>query len=321
MSGSGWVIPVMVIQILLPVAAAMTGAVCSPIVPGILCAAAAIAGGVVFPPEALPVVLVWCAGWALTTLLPMKKRLLRPALRAGVCLAAWGIGLFILLRLTGGQIVAGLAGAACDWVDKSSNSTEILLRAYSAGYARLQGTQALMPAVQMLGSVLIPDGIRTQMLLSLRASMEEILPNLLCSAVVYHTALTVLLSTVLPDWLRRKRGEKGEFAPMEQWYMPRRLGAAVFALCIGWVMALMAQDGVGAYLGWLCADVFRVAFILQGICWMQWMGKRMGIRSAVRNIWSVILGIVLPLIPMVMGMIDQRRDARHLRPKEEADQE
>jgi len=206
-------------------------------------------------------------------------------------------------------------------VDKSSNSTEILLRAYSAGYARLQGAQALMPAVQMLGSVLIPDGIRTQMLLSLRASMEEILPKLLCSAVVYHTALTVLLSTVLPDWLRRKRGEKGEFAPMEQWYMPRRLGAAVFALCIGWVMALMAQDGVGAYLGWLCADVFRVAFILQGICWMQWMGKRMGIRSAVRNIWSVILGIVLPLIPMIMGMIDQRRDARHLRPKEEADQE
>ena len=179
MSGSGWVIPVMVIQILLPVAAAMTGAVCSPIVPGILCAAAAIAGGVAFPTEALPVVLVWCAGWALTTLLPMKKRLLRPALRAGVCLAAWGIGLFILLRLTGGQIVAGLAGAACDWVDKSSNSTEILLRAYSAGYARLQGTQALMPAVQTLGSVLIPDGIRTQMLLSLRASMEEILPNLL----------------------------------------------------------------------------------------------------------------------------------------------
>ena len=108
---------------------------------------------------------------------------------------------------------------------------------------------------------------------------------------------------------------------MEQWYMPRRLGAAVFALCIGWVMALMAQDGVGAYLGWLCADVFRVAFILQGICWMQWMAKRMGIRSAVRNIWSVILGIVLPLIPMIMGMIDQRRDARHLRPKEEADQE
>ena len=103
--------------------------------------------------------------------------------------------------------------------------------------------------------------------------------------------------------------------------MPRRMGAAVFALCIGWVIALMAQEGTGMYLGWLCADVFRTAFILQGICWMQWMGKRMGVRSTVRNIWSVILSVVMPLIPMIMGMIDQRRDARQLRPKEEADQE
>jgi len=321
MTGSGWVIPVIVIQLLLPVAAAMTGAVCSPLIPGILCALAAITGWAVFPAEALPVVLIWCAGCALTSCLPMKKRFLRPALRAGLCLAVWGIGLAILLSLTGGKIVSGLAKAACDWVDRSPNSTDILLRAYSAGYARLAGTEALTPAIRLLGSILIPEGIREQMLLSLRVSIEEVLPNLLCGAVVYHTALTVLLCTVLPDWLRRKRGEKGEFALMEQWYMPRRLGAAVFALCIGWIMAMLAQDGVGAYLGWLCADVFRVAFILQGICWMQWMGKRMGIRSAARNIWSVILGIVMPLIPMIMGMIDQRRDARHLRPKEEADQE
>ena len=227
----------------------------------------------------------------------------------------------ILLRLTGGQIINGLAQAACNYVDQSPDSTELLLRAYSAGYARLQGTEALMPAVRLMGNVVIPAETRTQMLFSLRVSLEEILPSLLCSVVVYHTALTVLMSTVLPDWLRRRRGEKGEFAPMEQWYMPRRLGLAVFALCLGWVIALMAQEGTGAYLGWLCAGVFRVAFILQGICWMQWMGKRMGIRSAVRNIWSVILSVVMPLIPMIMGMIDQRRDARHLRPKEEADQE
>ena len=34
-----------------------------------------------------------------------------------------------------------------------------------------------------------------------------------------------------------------------------------------------------------------------------------------------VLSVVAPLIPMIMGVIDQRRDARHLRPKEEADQE
>ncbi len=320
-SRSRLVLPAIILQILLPVATAMTGATASWPVTAALCALGFAAGWKVFPAAALPLTLFWCAGWGLSACLPVKRRLLRPAARAGICLGAWCIGLLTLSVSTGGQVIGGLAEAACGAVDRSANSTEILLRLYSAGYVRLAGTEALMPALRVLGNVMIPAGTRTQMLLSLRVSLEEMLPSLLCSAAVYHTALTVLLATVLPDAMRRRRGERGEFSPMEQWYMPRRLGMAVFALCLGWLIALMAQDGVGAYLGWLCADVFRVAFMLQGICWMQWMGKRMGIRAVARNAWSVVLSVVVPLIPMIMGMIDQRRDARHLRPKEEGDPE
>jgi len=186
------------------------------------------------------------------------------------------------------------------------------------GYARLNGTEALMLALSPMS---IPADIRLQLLYSLRVSLEEILPSLMCSVIVYHTGITALLCTVLPDNWRRRRGENGEFSPMERWYMPRRLGGAVFALCIGWVVAFLAEEGIGAYLGWMCANVFQAAFMLQGICWMQWMGKRMGLGSAVRNIWSVILSVVMPLIPIVMGMIDQRRDSRHLRPDKEVEQE
>ena len=319
--GGTWTIPVLVMQLILPVAAAMTGALYGWPVTAAMCVLAAVAGWKVFPLEALPVLLLWCAGWGLTSCLPMRRRLLRPALRTGVCLAAWSIGFMILLRLTGGDIVNGLAQAACDYVDRSPDSTDWLLRAYSAGYIRLRGTDALIPAVRVMGNVMIAPDTKVQMLYSLRVSLEEILPSMLCSTLVIHTAVTVLLSTVLPDWLRRRRGEQGEFSPMEQWYMPRRMGLAVFALCLGWVIAMLAEDGIGAYLGWMCAEVFRMAFILQGICWMQWMGRRMGIRSTARNVWSVVLSVLTPLIPMIMGMIDQRRDARHLRPKEEADQE
>lgn len=316
-----WTVPVLAVQLLLPVAASVSGALYPWPLTASMCSLAAVAGWKVFPLQALPVVLIWCIGTGLTACLPMRRKLLRPALRTGVCLAAWCTGLMILLRITGGQIVNGLAQAACDYVDRSPNSTDVLLRALSAGYVRLTGTDALFPAVRVMGNVIIAPGTKVQMLYSLRVSLEGMLPSTLCSAVVVHTAVTVLLSTVLPDWLRRKQGERGDFSPMEQWYMPRRMGTAVFLLCFGWVIALLAGDGIGAYLGRMCAEVFRVAFILQGICWLQWMGKRMGIRSAVRNIWSVVLSVILPLIPMVMGMIDQRRDARHLRPKEEADQE
>ena len=193
MAGLGWTIPVVLVQLLLPVAAAMTGALYGWPVTSVLCVLAAAAGWAVLPQEALPVVLFWCIACGLTSCLPMKRRLLRPALRSGMCLAAWGIGLFILLRLTGGQIVSGLAQAACDYVDRSPDSTELLLRAYSAGYARLEGTAALAPAVRLMGTVVIPAETRIQMLYSLRVSLEEILPTLLCSAVVYHTALTVVL--------------------------------------------------------------------------------------------------------------------------------
>ena len=313
-------VPAVLWLVILPVVTAMTGALSGIPVTAALCAVAAAAGWRALPAQALPLILFWVAGCGLTACLPLKRPLLRPALRTAMCLAAWGIGLATLLQVTGGQIVNGLAKAACDYVETRPDSTEILIRAFSAGYVRLSGNEA-MPVMRVAGGILIPPETRTQMLMTLRVSLEEVLPSTLCSAVIYHTVLTVLLSTVLPDWRKRKKGERGEFAPMEQWYMPRRLGAAVFALCLGWVVALMAGEGAGAYLGWMCADVFRAAFILQGICWMQWMGKRMGIRSAVRNVWSVILSVVLPLIPMIMGMIDQRRDARHLRPREETDQE
>ena len=318
---SALVIPVIVLQLLLPVIVSMTGALCPWPVTTALCVLSAAFGWKVLPIEAMPAVLFWCAACGATACLRLKRPVTRPVLRTLMCLAVWCIGMITLLQLTGGNVVKGLAQAACDYVDRSPDSTELLLRAYSAGYVRLSGTEAFMTASRYMGGILIPESTRTQMLYTLRVSLESILPSALCSAVVYHTAITVLLSTVLPDWLRRRKGERGEFPPMEQWYMPRRMGAAVFALCIGWVVALLAEDGIGAYLGWMCADVFRVAFVIQGICWMQWMGKRMGLRSAARNLWSVVLGIVLPLIPMIMGMIDQRRDARHLRPKEEADQE
>ena len=101
MTGLGWTIPVLLVQLLLPVAAAMTGALHSWPVTGVICILAAAAGWAVLPQEALPVIVFWCLANGLLSCLPMKQRLLRPVLRSGMCLAAWGIGLIILLRLTG----------------------------------------------------------------------------------------------------------------------------------------------------------------------------------------------------------------------------
>jgi hypothetical protein len=240
-----------------------------------------------------------------------------------MCLTTWLAGLLILSAATEGKIVTGLAQGVCDYIDASPERNSILLNAYSMGLSRLDGIEALMPARRLpgYGYLFIEEETRMQMLYSLRVSLEEMLPSALCSAMIYHTVITTLLCTVLPDWRRRRKGEEGLLPPMEKWYMPRRMGTAVFALLIGWVIALVSDDGVTGYLGMLCMGVFRMAFMLQGACFLLWMGKRMGIRSTMRSIWAVALSLLAPVIPIIMGMIDQRKDARHLRPNKEAEQE
>ena len=288
-----------------------------------VCAAAGLACGLILPAELLPVIILWCGGSLAAAAVPVRKPLMRPVLWAVMCLAAWLAGFLILSAATEGKIVAGLAQGICDYIDASPERNNILLNAYSMGLSRLEGIEALMPArrVAGYGYLFIEDETRLQMLYSLRVSLEELLPSALCSAMIYHTAVTTLLCTVLPDWRRRRRGEEGLLPPMEKWYMPRRMGTAVFALLIGWVIALVSDDGVTGYLGMLCMGVFRAAFMLQGACFLLWMGKRMGIRSTMRSVWAVALSLLAPVIPIIMGMIDQRKDARHLRPNKEAEQE
>lgn len=287
-----------------------------------VCAAAGLACGLTLPAELLPVTVLWCGGSLLAAAVPVRKPLVRPVLWAAVCLVTWLAGLLILSAATEGKIIAGLARGACDYIDASPERNSILINAYSMGLARLKDIELLSARrLPGYGYLFLEEETRIQMLYSLRVSLEELLPSALCSAMIYHTVLTTVLCTVLPDWRRRRKGEEGLLPPMEKWYMPRRMGTAVFALLIGWVIALVSDDGVTGYLGMLCMGVFRVAFMLQGACFLLWMGKRMGIRSVMRSVWAVALSLLAPVIPIIMGVIDQRKDARHLRPNKEAEQE
>ena len=316
-------IPLLIeLTMLLPVAAALlqysTGW------PGAaaVCAAAGLACGFTLPAEMLPVIILWCGGSLLAAAIPVRKPLVRPVLWVAVCLVTWLAGLLVLSAATDGKIIAGLAKGACDYIDASPERNNILINAYSMGLARLNDIELLSARrLPGYGYLFLEEETRRQMLYSLRVSLEELLPSALCSAMIYHTALTTLLCTVLPDWRRRRQGEEGLLPPMEKWYMPRRMGTAVFALLIGWVIALVSDDGVMGYVGMLCMGVFRAAFMLQGACFLLWMGKRMGIRSVMRSVWAVALSLLAPVIPIIMGVIDQRKDARHLRPNKEAEQE
>ena len=315
-------IPLLIeVMLVLPVAAALLQYYSGWIGVAGVCVAAGLTCGYVLPSGAIPAIILWCGGSLAAAVVPVRRPVFRPVIWAAVCVSTWIALLLIVSRGMEGPIAIGLAEKLCQIVEESPERNSILINAYSMGLARLEGTEALVPAVRVMGNVVIAEETRMQMLYSLRVSLEEVLPSLLCSTVVYHTGLTTLLCTMLPDWRRRKRGEEGLLPSMDRWYMPRRMGRAVCALLIGWLFSLFSGEGAGGYVGNLCMGVFRFAFMLQGICFLLWMGKRMGVKSVMRSVWAVLLSVIAPIIPIVMGMIDQRKDARHLRPKEEAGQE
>ena len=49
--------------------------------------------------------------------------------------------------------------------------------------------------------------------------------------------------------------------------------------------------------------------------------KGSGPRYLAASLLLLILSLLAPVIPIIMGVIDQRKDARHLRPNKEAEQE
>ena len=220
-------------------------------------------------------------------------------------------------RVYDGQVVSGLAQATVDMINASPERDAILLNAYRMGLSRLERTETWSLVLQVTG-LLAPE-IRQELLFSLRVSLEEALPSAMCEGLVYHCALTVLLCTLLPDWRRRKNGEPGDLPGMERWYIPRGMGLALCSLCFGWIIAAMSDGGTDLYFGLLCTAVFRAAYVIQGICLLLWVEKKMGIAGGVRNVWAVVLSLLAPIVPLVMGLVDQRRDSRNLRPKKEAE--
>ena len=261
----------------------------------------------------------WCVLCGVIACVPSgNRKLLKPALWACLCLAAWSAAVIVMNRAFEGNVVNGLAQTMIDIIDSSPERDTILMNAYSMGLSRIEASGTWNLLIRMTG--IIPAEVRQQMLFSLRVSLEETLPTMLCEGLIYHTVVTTLFCTVLPDWRRRKSGEKGILPPMDQWYIPRGIGVVVSCMCLGWLIAAMSDGGTDMFFGLMCAAVFKAAYVVQGICLLMWFEKKIGIRGAMRNVWAVLLPILAPVIPLIMGIIDQRRDARNLRPKKEAEQ-
>lgn len=316
---SGGFMPLFFLELILPVFIAVS-AVKSGIWPtvalGTVCALCCALCG-------LSALLPVSAGWSVLALaaglFPLKQKPeMRPYLWGGAVVIAWGAWILMLQSAFSGQMIVGLAQAMADEINANSQRDMLLMGAYNLGLARLSDPGATMTETVYGQMILnLTDGARTELLNSFRTSMEELFPSILCESFILHLTINVFLCTLLPDHYRRKQGEKGIFPPLDEWHMPRGTGLKIGLFAIGYVIPSLTGSGMWLNVGTIFAGVFTIVYGLQGCCMLLWIEKRMGMRSAMRYIWAVVIGLFVPFLSVIMGIMDQTRDVRHLRIKEE----
>lgn len=312
------ILPHSLIMLLLPLMLAIL-AYTSGTVPTVLTAAVAAGGCVAAGAAGLWVIAVpWSALNCFAALCPLKDQKKRPWLWAGVIVITWAAFLILLQIATNGQLVTGIAQELQNELAESPFCDTLLINAYSSGIARVSDAESMgtLYAATML-KLALPENIRTELLYSLRISVEEIMPGAFCEAFIIHLTLQVLLCTLLPDLLRRRQDEKTVFPKFTEWHMPAGIGLAIGTLAIGWLIQLMTDSDLWLYIGIMSGAVFAVCYGLQGISFQLWLEDKMGMGKFARVLWLVGMLLLIPFVTVLLGIIDQRRDARNLRDREE----
>ena len=311
-------LPHTLVMFLLPVMMAVC-AYTSGVVPTILTGCVAIGGCFLAGAGVLWIIAVpWSALNCLAALLPLKDPKRRVWLWAGVIVIMWTVYVLLLQSLLGGDLVTGMARELQNQLSQSPMCDSVLISAYNSGMARTKDPMTLSSMyVSSMLSLALPEATRTELLNSLRVSIEEMMPAALCEGFIGHVLIVTVLCTLLPDSLRRKNGEKGVYPKFTEWHMPSGIGLAVGALALGFVICLMTESDLWMKIGLLSSSVFSVAYGLQGVSFQLWLEDKMGMGKIFRVIWVVGILLLAPFIMVILGLIDQRRDARNLRKDKE----
>lgn len=269
-------------------------------------------------PQALPCAAVWCL-----TALAMLLAPVRPGWRRGVVWAALTAAeccliLLWLGRRYGGAADAGPAWDIVDWIDRQDNAVEILLRAYSSGYARLTGDMARLPAVRLFGQIIMTQEVRSELLYSLRVSIDALLRARLPGIIIWLIGLEGLLCAMLPDMLCRRAGHPGHLPRFDRWRLPQELSRPMTALLPGMLLPLFSQQYAAVCLGRMCMAAFQFVYIWLGLSALEGLMKQRGTAVLTRRLIQAAGLVLLPFAPMLVGMADQAMDLRRLRdPKDD----
>lgn len=297
----------------LPVLRAMLDAVHERPITWVCVASAYAAGGFLLPEWLWPAVALWGVG-----LMAMSIARVRAGSRtilAGLALAVATLvlALALALRRSGGPLVPWLAQAIVDGIDQHPKSASILLNAYQMGLARLEGRQAILPALQLGNAIIIPADTRLQMLYSLRTSIEALLTAYLPQGIVSWMLLTALLPALAAEGVLRLRGRHSDLPPLTRWYLSRELANGVLVMLLLGFLPYLTDAPALVSLGGMCYALGYWGCALQGASLAIFMMNGRGVKPLLCGLFIALIATALPLTLFFLGGFDQFRDPRHLR--------
>ena len=214
-----------------------------------------------------------------------------------------------------GTAAAGLADDITALVQGLESPERTLLTAYQLGLARLEGEMAEVPAIQLFGAIIMAPDTKQELINSLRTTLHYLLNDLLTDCAAGYLTVSTLLCAVLPEAIRRRRGEPTELKSIDALCMSRRE-----ALCAGSLLLFgMVQyltDSLAVYqAAGMAMTAFSILCGAQGVCliawWLRKSRSRMGIIPG-----TIIVLLMLPaagFILLMLGAVDQIADPRKLR--------
>lgn len=274
---------------------------------GCLCAA------LLLPAWLRPTIILW--GAALIAMSVTHVRAGTRTVRASLVLAvaAVVITLVMLLPHSGGQPIPWLAETIVEQIDQHPNGSAILLNAYQLGLARLEGKQALLPALRLGNVISIAEETRLQMLYSLRTSLEALLRRLLPQGMVCWALLMALLPALAADGVLHLRGRRSDLPPLSRWYLPRELATGAVVLLLLGFLPYLTDAPIPAQFGEMCYALGYWACVLQGVALTVFLMKQRGVKPLLCGLLIVLVILTLPLALFFLGSFDQFRDPRQLR--------
>ena len=339
---------VLMILYLLPVALCMVTMLCG-VVPMGMCLAVALGTLAVVTGKArlaavtlagvylLPVVLSFCA--LVYFRVPFKKSCLT---MIGVHVAAL-TGVYLLCQhFAGGNLYAAAGNITAEYLQSWEYGDQMLYQAYAMGLIGLKEGLGETAVQQSLLGFQLSEAARADMLLSIRSMvttmLQNLIPSLLAGHSVYSGVGCLLLSLrfgylaeerrqflrTAPEereGLRRPDFPTLDMPPFDTWYMPRSVGWQVGgALVVGYGLQMSGAPALRVA-GQLCYAAASALFSVQGLSTVNYLQKYRGSGRPWRVIAPVLLLVITPIFPMLLGIFDQINNFRGLRRPPEAREE